>query len=281
MKKDPLILTFACILLFASCNDDNGITPTPSSQKDYAAFLRNTEWVGVLDGSGLQYPRPCSLKFNEDNTFTMHSLFIFFTKGVETSRDSITGTINSIDSLSDGRTRISTSINTNFASVITESIYITQRSKLVGMSSDPTKQPTFQLELFPKDKISVDGEWSGPARTSPGASYAYPDLSSIKFSANEGVTYYVRNGQSVIHFAPNQLLRVVYQQKGARVYMAGHNENFGMPDNRAQIAYFGVLLPSGDKMMVDSRDMNARLPNYVNTNQPYGPSGATPIISRK
>jgi len=279
-----VILACICIFFFACCKDDYAINPT---QLDFATFLKNTEWVGVLDGSGYQYPRPCSIEFHEDNTFTIHALFVLFPSGVEENRDNITGTINSIDSLPDGRIHIRTSIAANFSytgtgfmPVITESIYITNRQKLVGMSSDPTRQPTFQLELFPDD-VSVDGEWSGKPRTSPGANYEYPDVSSIKFSAAEGVTYYVRGGVSVVQFAPNDLFRVVYQQKGARVYMAGFNENFSQPDTRAAIPYFGVLLPSGDKMMVDSRDMNARLPNYVNTNQPYGPSGVTPVISRK
>ena len=42
--------------------------------------------------------------------------------------------------------------------------------------------------------------------------------------------------------------------------------------------YFGVLLPSGDKMLVDSYTFEARLPNYLYTNEPYGPNGVTPAI---
>lgn len=274
MKKIIFILSISCILFITSCKDDNAVTPT---KKDYKTFVNNTEWVGVLSGSGSQYPRPCSLKFNDDNTFTIYALFIFPNE----VKDSITADIKSIDSLADGRIRINTSIITSYSSIVTEALYITDRHQLVGVSEVPVQQPTFQLELYPNKAVSVNGEWSGLARTSPGTGYDYPDVSSIKFVASEGATYYFRNGQTVIWVAPNTFLSTIYKQNGPRVYMSGFNDYFGQPDLRALIPYFGVLLPSGDKMMVDSRHKDSRLPNYIYTDQPYGPNGATPIISKK
>jgi hypothetical protein len=133
--------------------------------------------------------------------------------------------------------------------------------------------------LFPAAGISVLGTWIGPAGTiHDNYTYAYPDVSTIAF--NPTVTYYARNGIAVLLTAPNTPLQGLYQQKGARVYFSGCNETLGTGDITL-IPYFGVLLPSGNEMMVHSDDSRARLPNYVNTNQPYGPNGATPIIHKQ
>jgi hypothetical protein len=276
-----ILLVIVVVLWFAGCGKDKGNTPIV--QQSFADFLKNTEWVGTLDRNGFQYRPPCSLKFNADNTFTMYSLFVFFPNGVDREiRDSITGTINSIDSLPDGRTRITTNITTSFNGGSTQSIYITDRQKLQGISSNQSAE-TFQLSLFPATSMtSVHGSWRGLAGTIyDHYTYAYPDVSSINFHDNETppATYYGRNGQPVLLAPPNVSLKYVYQQKGARIYFAGYNETRGTGDI-AMIPYFGVLLPSGDKMMVHSLDFYARLPNYINTSEPYGHNGATPIIQK-
>lgn len=275
-----ILLIVAVAFWFAGCKKDNGTTPVV--QQSFADFLKNTEWVGTLSGNGYQYRPPCSLKFNADNTFTMYSIFVFFTSGsggIET-RDSITGTISSIDSLPDGRTRITTNITTNFNLGSTQSIYITDRKKLQGISSSQSTEETFQLSLFPTKGFSVLGTWIGRAGTVyDNYTYAYPDVSTIIFAPNF-ITHYARNGITVLLTAPNFALQGLYLQKGARVYFSGCNETRGTGDI-SLIPYFGVLLPSGNEMMVHSFDYNARLPNYINTNQPYGPNGATPIIHRQ
>jgi len=273
--KTILFIT-AVTFLLAGCGKDNGTTPVV--QQSFADFLKNTEWVGTLDGNGFQYRPPCSLKFNADNTFTMYSIFVFFPNGVIETRDSIIGTIASIDSLPDGRTRITTDINTSFNGGSTQSIYITDRKKLQGISSTQSTE-SFNLSLFPATGISVLGTWSGPAGTiHDNYTYAYPDLSTIAFQP--AATYYARNGQAILLTAPNTPMQWIYQQKGARVYFCGCNETLGT-GGISMIPYFGVLLPSGNEMMVHSFNSNARLPNYINTNQPYGPNGATPIIHRQ
>lgn len=278
MKTILLIIAFA--FCFAGCGKDKDTTP--AVQQSFADFLKNTEWVGTLDGNGFQYRPPCSLKFNADNTFTMYSLFVFFPNEIEEIRDSITGTISSIDSLPDGRTRITTNITTSFNGGSTQSIYITDRQKLQGISSNQSSE-TFSLSLFPATGISVHGTWRGEAGTiSDHYTYAYPDLSTITFLDSETphATYYSRNGQPVLLSPPNVSLKEIYQQKGARVYFAGCNETRGTGDI-STIPYFGVLLPSGDKMLVHSLDLYARLPNYINTSEPYGPNGVTPMIQRE
>lgn len=276
MKKRFLILIY-CSVIFAACKKNNGITQSPQS---FADFIKNTEWVGTLDGNGFEYPPPCALKFNTDNTFTMYSHFIFFHGGGSGIRtDSIVGSIQSIDDQPDGSIKITTNINTSFRPVTTNYIYITDRKKIVGMSADVTQQPTFQLEIFPEKGISVySTRWRGPEwhSTSTDKSYAYPDLSSIIFQPDGINTVYSQNGQPV-YLSQNTLLQHIYQQIGSRVYMSGYNF---LPGGAAITVnnYFGVLLPSGDKMLVDSYTSGARLPNYLNTNEPYGPNGATPTI---
>lgn len=276
MKK---VITFivVAISLNACKKDKTGILPVEKPLA-FADFIKGREWVGTLNGSGFQYAQPGCLKFNADNTFTLYSLFVFFPGGIQINRDSIKGNIISIDSLPDGRQRITTNINTSFTPITTNYIYVTDRKKITGISADVTQQPTFQLEIFPAAGISVAGQWSGKQRTAPGANFEYPDLSSITFVPSENSTYYIRNGVSVLLTAPNNLLKIVYQQKGARIYMAGYIENLGVING--PVPYFGVLIPDGKKMLVDSKAYNSRLPAYVYTNEPYGPNGVTPTILR-
>jgi len=175
MKKHFIIL-ICCAAIFAACKKSTDITPPSQSTAD---FIKNTEWVGTSDKNGFEYPPPCALKFNTDNTFTMYSHFVFFPNGVETRTDSITGNIQSIDDLSTSVTRITTNINTTFRPVTTNYIDITDRKKIVGMSSDATQPPTFQMDIFPANGISVYGtHWKGPEwhSTVTDKSYAYPDL---------------------------------------------------------------------------------------------------------
>jgi|GEM_PF-5715837 len=275
MKK---IVIIAAVIFLASC-DKKGTTTMP--QGALYAFPKNTEWVGTLDGNGFQYRPPCSLKFNTDNTFTMYGNLLFFTNNVETRKDSISGIILSTDSLPDGRTRITTNIITTFNGVVTKYIYISNGNKIMGVSADGSVA-TFQLELFPAAGIPVIGtHWRGVSWPKSAVSfvpYACPDLSSIIFQ--DGInTVYSRNGLPVMLTQFTQLQHA-YKQIGPRVYMGGYKYLPGSPEGAAVIvdAYLGILAPTGDRMMVDSYSPDARLPNYINTNEPYGPKGQTPII---
>jgi hypothetical protein len=272
----PLIL---CVLSLAACKK-NGTT-SPAVQKEFADFLKNTEWVGVLDKNGYHYPPPCCLRFNQDNTVTVYAPFWFNENGVYVTPDSISANIKSIDSLADQRT----AIKVTFPHIGDQTIYITSRNKLICVSPDPNKPVTFQLELFPDKEVSVKGTtWSGPLMSGSGPAgglYAYPDLSSIGFLGNKNATVYYRNGQPVPAQPTPQspapgALEAAYQQRGAMVFMYGYKEN-----GIILMEYFGVLLPSGDKMMVHSGSQEARLPNYLQTIAWYGPIGATPVIYRK
>src|SRR3954462_11712840 len=110
MKKltNLTLLAIMATAVLMSCKKNvPDLQPPPATFSD---FLKNTEWVGTLDGNGFQYRPPCSLKFNADNTFTMYGIFVFFPGGVATYKDSITGAIQKIDTLADARVRITTDI---------------------------------------------------------------------------------------------------------------------------------------------------------------------------
>jgi hypothetical protein len=274
--KSKIYLYSLCSLMIVSLGGCGGSNPTPA--KPTADFPKNTEWVGTLNGNGFQYRPPCSLKFNSDETFTMYGLFVL--PGI-VRRDSITGTISGIETLPDGRMRITTDITASFNGGATKYLYITDKKKIQGFDSSLSFE-NFQLSLFPAQGISVAGHWSGPAWK---GGVAYPDLSPIQFDNSNPkipVTHYTRNGNPVL-LVPNDplsgLLGSIYQQKGARVYFSGYNEekNGGIDSG---VGYFGVLLPDGNNMLVHSVG-NARLPVYVFTNEPWGQNGATPIIIRK
>jgi hypothetical protein len=279
LKKNKNYLYTICIVLiaiFAGCKNDS--TPIPVITAD---FPKNTEWVGTLDGNGFQYRPPCSLRFNSDNTFTMYAIFVFPSSGGTIRKDSITGTIQAIDTLSDFRIRITTDIKTSYNGGPTKYLYITDKQKIKGISADQSVE-TFQLSLFPKS-VSVVGHWSGIAWR---GGYAYPDVSLQFDNTNSiNVTHYTRFGSPVLNTQSEPTsgqLGVNYTQKGARVYFGGCNEALVAPGVVGTvIPYFGVLLPSGDKMMVHSFfNLDARLPNYTYTNEPYGPNGVTPIIDK-
>ena len=279
MKKLIHLILLAVLttgILISCKKSGNSLQPPPGT---FAEFLKNTEWVGTLNGSGYEYRPPCSLKFNADNTYTMYGIFVFFTNGGETYKDSINGAIQKIDTLADGRVRITTDIATNFNGGATKYLYVTDNNKIQGVDAGVTTE-TFQLSLFPAAGTTVSGSWRGVPWK---GGYSYPDITTILFDNAKSVTHYIRNGVAVQESAEptSPILGAVYAQKGARVYFLGYNDQNPPPGYGGRIVpYFGVLMPSGDKMMIHSISAYSRLPNYVNTNEPYGPNGQTPVIEK-
>ena len=217
-----------------------------------------------------------------DSSFTMYGIFVFFPNGVQTISDSLTGTIQKIDTLPAARLRITTDYNTSFNGSATKYLYITDKIKIQGFDASLSYE-TFQLNFFPAAGIAVSGNWRGIAWK---GGYAYPDLTAVSFDNTNPlipVTHYSKNGVAVREsaVATSAVLGVLYEQKGSRIYFSGFNEqNPPTGYGGRTVPYFGVLLPAGDRMMVHSLNSYARLPNYIYTNEPYGPNGATPIIEK-
>jgi hypothetical protein len=261
------------VILF-SCKKNNPVSPPLQQSKTYFDFLKNTQWVGTLDESGYEYAPPCCLRVNADTTIAVYAPFFFFVNNIWESVDSIKGKINSIDSLPDGRTKVKISFN-YLADV---EIYITNRETLTCISPDANKPVPFNAEIFPKEILIKGSTWSGPVMTGVGPTQgmvAYPDLSTVSFLADKTATSYHRNGK-LVTYTNLTPVEISYTQIGAMVSMYGFNET-----NSKQVAYFGVLLPSGDKMMVYSGSADARLPYYTQTIAWYGPLGVTPIINKQ
>lgn len=289
---------------FSACKK-NAVSPSVVPPgKNYTDFLKNTEWVGVDDGKTSQYPRPADLKFHADSTITIYSIFYLSSDGGTTIRsaDSINGKMTKIDSLADGRTRISA----NFPDLGGDQlISITDRKTFTMSAADPN-QPSinsriYNLQLFPADGISLSGtSWSGQP-VNPGdpsnTYYYYPDLSIIAFNTIDGndIVAYTKDGHIIEQQTGQELgvLQISYQQIGARVFLFGYDDDYSWDMDIALktgnytdyrqgrlIGYMGILLPSGDRMFIDSWSANARLPNYAQTTDHYGPAGVTPVIRR-
>lgn len=257
-----------------SCKKSNNPLPPASTAKTYVDFLINTQWVGTLDRNGYNYPPPCCMRVNPDTTVAIYAPFFFGTGGTYQTPDSIKGKITSIDSLADGRTRIK--INFPSINVTDHEIYITNRQNLMSSSADPRKAPGFSAIIFTKE-VSLKGTtWSGPVMTGGGPTQgivAYPDMSVNVFTEN--ATRYYRSGRLMADNG-GTIIEASYVQKGAMIFMFGFNET-----NNKLPVYFGVLLPSGDKMMVHSSSPDARLPYYFQTIYWYGLPGFTPILNKQ
>jgi hypothetical protein len=274
--KTLLALSACLIVALASCKKDSG---SGASNDDFQEFLKNSEWVGVLDRSGYQFAPPASLRFKSANSFVVYAPFYIMVNGAMVGRDSIEGNITEITEMSDGITTAVKSQIEHFGEVV---LNVVDRKTLSAVSKDPNKPVLFQLELYTGAGFSVEGShWSGPLMTGPGPTagmVAYPDVSTIGFGNN--TTYYYRNGTIVLAQPTPQIptpgeLRVTYKQIGAVVFMSGYSEN-----GHLLLPYFGVLLPGNDKMMVFSAAAGSRLPYYTQTIPWYGPIGHTPVIEK-
>lgn len=277
MKKIILIFLLLIVAEYSCTKDD--IT---DKQID-SAFPANTEWTGTIQPLGRQYNKPTYLRFNQDKTVTMYCLFNFVVGEDVEHRDSLIGNITKIESNGND-----IQVSLEFPFIKEEQIVTIHDKKTLtttsGSGIDASKPNFFMmyLEAFPKEGFSLKStEWGGEKIVKKdGFENQYvPDLSTINFGAINST--YARDGKTVREGIVNtgewHTVQYVYQQKGPMVWMAGLEES-----NIKFIPYFGVLHPSGKAMWVDSRDNQARLPNYMYpNNENYGPIGVTPVIYKK
>jgi hypothetical protein len=281
-----IICSVMLISILAGCKKDQ-----QSSTATNGNLLKNTQWTGTFHALSQQYDAPCCLRFREDTAVTVYGLFTYVvdiaTRNYQLL-DSLNGKIDKID-----MTTISGTTIVDITFPLTgqkQQLYITGKKDLAS-ATDETTLPynffTFRLQLSPENISSVKGTtWSGAVQPNTGTHplYDYPDLSAVIF----GDTYeeFVRDG-AIITYTPSDHIDQIqwsYYQKGARVYFAGYDEV-----HDKIYPYFGVLLPDGNKMLVDAWPVDQsvfgygtpRLPNYINTNAPFGPNGVTPFITRQ
>ena len=215
-----------------------------------------------------------------DSTVVAYALFTWF--GDDNSlvtADSLVGHITNIDTVTFGPT----TIYVNYPLTNDQQRYhfypdTTLKGGSLNSMASASKQFMPMLSICPKIIPDVQGKWTtaplDPNNLNPPVAHQYPDLADIFF--NNGNTYYERGGQPATGPVPGNDITVAYEQDGRRVYFSGYNEQKSL-----LIQYFGVIQPDGATMFCDSRDhIDTRLPNYVETSQPYGPNGSIPTMTR-
>jgi hypothetical protein len=269
-----LVSFLALILLVPACKKNN--TSQKGNQKK---FPLETVWTGTLHLGNQQYDQPCYLRFNNDQTISIYSLFAFIINGNIEYKDSLTGPVTNI---SNENGTVNVEADLPDLPIIGGHTTFTIKDNKLACASRDGGFVVLHLELFPDKKISIEGGWSGPGMHGGPLEgrYAYPDLSSIIFDA-DGTTTYKRNGEiaqiKVPQFGTFTIVKGLYKQQGVMVWMDGYNES-----TQKTVPYFGVLMASGDKMMVNSRNrIDGRLPSHSATIDWYGPKGVTPIIERQ
>jgi hypothetical protein len=271
--KQLLTLSLLAVMLFSSCKKDSG-----SSNNGGADFPKKTEWVGTLDRSGYQYAPPAYMRIDQDLSLVVYAPFFFTINGNFVWVDSLKGKVNTVTEEPNDITRLVATVDK--LGEVTMTVY--QKKSLTSVSTNPQKLTPFKMDIYTDGGYSVNGTiWSGPVMSGgpTNGMYAYPDMSTIEFSKT--TTSYKRNGayikeQPTPQFPAPGVLQVSYKQVGPMLFMSGLNES----SNRI-VDYFGVLLPSNDRMMVFSLSVYARLPYYTQTIAWYGPIGQTPIIERQ
>ncbi|SEN94198.1 hypothetical protein SAMN05216436_1267 [bacterium A37T11] len=279
------------------CLQNKEDKPIKDSLPSYIDFLKKTEWVGTDDGVGSQFPRPVDITFGNDSSLAIYAVYNIRTENSNKNMikaDSLLGKITKIDSIADG----STQITVNFPVMGgDEVITIKDRKKLTLLFADHNSPHlnsfNYTLDLFPATGFSLtDTKWSGalanPDETPVNYRYNYPDLSAVNFHTTSiGKTASIIKNGGVAY-------ENIYKQMGARVYVTGYNEGYSWDMDIASetgnytdwrqgrtIIYYGVILPTGNNMYVDARSSNARLPNYTQSSEIYGPKGVTPNISKQ
>ena len=102
---------------------------------------------------------------------------------------------------------------------------------------------------------------------------------AVDFADTYTAYYRLPVGTIVYGLEPDSTVKVKYWQVKSRVYFYGYNET-----NNRLIPYFGVLSNDGNTMLVDINSADfayARVPNYLETIDWYGPPGETPIMHRR
>jgi hypothetical protein len=282
----PIFVTLITIVsIILGCSPNN--SPSPAAPKSNSLF-DGTEWVGTYHPGNTQFPFPTCLKFKGDTVVTAYALFLFITETSEIELDSLRGKITKIDSVT---TAGLTTVDIYFP-VTSQQItfYLQDKTTMRGI----TDRELYHLSLVEGEAPSLAGtSWHGPKDSRPGGSFYYPDLTGIHFDAPLGPEKNVFNqsftrGGSPVSLdgvvggssEPETPLTSVCNQKGSILYFSGYNEDERQKGFVGTVPYFGVLLADGNTMLVNSRSHTARLPNYINTNEPYGPNGVTPSMVR-
>ncbi len=273
--KNIFFILFFILFLIACEKDDTVKNNTPT-----ADFPLGTTWTGVLTAYNNARPDVVSLEIKEDKKVMMYGALGYLDANNNVKLlDSVAGSLTDL--------REENGIP-HFTLEFPELSTIHKVAIKGGKLLEDTEQPVagkldfiFQLKLFSLEQVTAIGDWYGPKiEKMPGdIDYYFPDVNGVIFKKN-GVVSYIRGGVPVYTGVPQTgsyyEVTGAYEQTGARLYVHGLDEsNLKFP------LYFGVFTETGDTILLDTHDPDARLTSAFDTNEPYGPSGWAPQIYRR
>ncbi len=246
------------------------------------------EYTGVMTELSREWSKPLVIDFNADSTVNVFCDFYLVTPNGPLNSDSIQGKIFKIGLATGGGTLLDISFpaiaDTQEYTITADLSGVTGGSVGAQSGGLASNQFTFAgATLFPTSAPSVaNSEWNTDTIKSPDATNGlneYPDVNNISFYDTYTAYYRLPVGVIVYGLEPDSTVKVKYWQVRSRVYFYGYNET-----SNKLIPYFGVLSNDGNTMLVDVNSADfvyARLPNYLETIDWYGPPGETPSMHRQ
>lgn len=274
MKNIPFFLL--CILFLNACKKND----VPKNNIPNVDFPLGTTWTGILTAYNDARPDVVALDIKEDKTVMLYGVISYLDANYNAKvLDSVAGTLTDL--------REENGIP-HFTLAFPELSTIHKVAIKDGKLLEDTEEPVagkiyfvFQLKLFPLKEVSIFDDWYGPkVENAPNdIDYYFPDVNGVVFKEN-GVVSYIRGGVPVYKGVPQTgsyyEVTGMFKQTGARLYMQGLDESrFKFP------LYFGVFTETGDTILLDTQDSDARLSAGFNSSEPYGPRGWAPQIYRK
>jgi hypothetical protein len=270
-----------------STNTGGGTGTSGTGGKSSLTFAGN-EYTGVMTELSREWDKPIVIDFNADSTVNVFCDFYLVTPNGPLNSDSIQGKIFKISLGAGGGTLLDISFpaiaDTQEYTITADLGGVTGGS--VGAQSGGLASNQFIFNgatLFKTPAPSMVGsEWNTDTIKSLDATNGlneYPDVNDITFYDTYTAYYRLPVGTIVYGLEPDSTVKVKYWQVKSRVYFYGYNE---VSDRL--IPYFGVLSNDGNTMLVDVNSADfayARVPNYLETIDWYGPPGETPIMHRR
>jgi hypothetical protein len=271
-----------------STNTGSGGNGTGGAGGARSLPFAGNEYTGVMTELSREWDKPFVIDFNADSTVNVFCDFYLVTANGPLNQDSIQGKIFKISSGAGGGTLLDISFpgigDTQAYTITADLSGVTGGSVGAQSGGLASNQFTFAgATLFKMPAPSVtNSEWYTDTIHSPDATNGlneYPDVNNVSFF--DTYTEYYRDPYGVVVYGlePDSVVKVKYWQVKARVYFYGYNET-----SDKLIPYFGVLSNDGNTMLVDVNSADfpyARLPNYVETIDWYGPPGETPVMHRR
>jgi len=260
MRPVTLFLVVLMAVFAISCGKSSNSTGGKSGGGSLA--FADGDYVGVMTELSRYFQKPIDIHFGADSTVTAYCLFNFRVNNNWLYLDSLEGKVVRTGTANAG----GISATVYFAATADTQVYnfSTDLSGVTGGSnglagnqfyfSDLRKAPATPMDLNPSS-------W--------GASGLFPDIEGIVFTTYNydgvtggNVTEFFENGNYLNTgpegIPPGAPYSFPYVQTGSRVYFDGYES--ASPQLFVGLPYFGVIMPSGDTIMADTRSTSAIYP---------------------